>query len=150
MTLSEIISGGGIGLLAILTLIQIAPIKINPWSMIAGWFTKPMQEKLAPVQEKLADVQNQLTAIDGRVEKLSADMETQSAIAARSRILRFGDELLHGVKHSKDMFDSIMGDCMAYEKHCAKHPDFKNGITEPTIKRINDVYDDCLRKGSFT
>ena len=34
MTAAEIATGGGI-LLAVLTVIQIAPIKINPWSALA-------------------------------------------------------------------------------------------------------------------
>ena len=35
MTLKEILTGSGLGLLALLTLVQIAPIKVNPWSAIA-------------------------------------------------------------------------------------------------------------------
>ena len=35
MTLDELLLGGGLGLAAVLTLIQIAPVKIDPWSAIA-------------------------------------------------------------------------------------------------------------------
>ena len=35
MTLEEILLGGGLGTVALLTLIQIAPVKVDPWSAIA-------------------------------------------------------------------------------------------------------------------
>lgn len=35
MTLQEILLGGGGGLALLLTLIQIAPVKVNPWSSLA-------------------------------------------------------------------------------------------------------------------
>lgn len=35
MTLKEILFGGGSALFVLLTLLQLAPIKINPWSAIA-------------------------------------------------------------------------------------------------------------------
>lgn len=36
MTLKEILETGGGVLLIVLTLVQIAPIKVNPWSVIAA------------------------------------------------------------------------------------------------------------------
>ena len=38
MNLLEIITGGGISLFVLLTIIQIAPVKINPWGAIANAF----------------------------------------------------------------------------------------------------------------
>ena len=35
MTIQEILAGGGGALLVLMTLVQIAPVKINPWSAIA-------------------------------------------------------------------------------------------------------------------
>ena len=35
MSLEEILLGGGGALLAAMTLIQVAPIKVNPWSAVA-------------------------------------------------------------------------------------------------------------------
>ena len=35
MSIKEILAGGG-GVLILMTLVQIAPIKVNPWSRIAG------------------------------------------------------------------------------------------------------------------
>ena len=35
MELKEILMGGGGGLFALLTILQISPIKINPWSALA-------------------------------------------------------------------------------------------------------------------
>ena len=35
MTLKEILAGGGVGLVLLLSLVQISPIKFNPWTAIA-------------------------------------------------------------------------------------------------------------------
>ena len=36
MSINELVAGGGGAVLVLLTLIQIAPIEINPWSAIAA------------------------------------------------------------------------------------------------------------------
>ena len=35
MTLDDLFVGGGVGVVAVLSLLEIAPIKVNPWSPIA-------------------------------------------------------------------------------------------------------------------
>ena len=135
MPLSDFIAGGGLSLFVIFTLIQIAPIKINPWSWIGEALTKDISEKV----EKL----------ENQVDALSNTVEEQMAIAARVRILRFGDEVMHKKRHSKDHFDSILRDVALYEKYCNDHPDFKNGITEPTVEIIRVNYRERLEKGDF-
>ena len=46
MTLKEILFGGGSALFVLLTLLQLAPIKINPWSAIAKAFGRYQQRGL--------------------------------------------------------------------------------------------------------
>ena len=44
MSLQEIITGGGISLCVLLTIIQIAPIKVNPWHAIAKVFGRAIND----------------------------------------------------------------------------------------------------------
>lgn len=135
MSLSDIIAGGGLSLMVIFTLVQFSPLKIDPWSWIGDALTKGLNKKV----DKLED----------QVGLLSKTVEEQAAVNARVRILRFGDEILHKEKHSKDHFESILRDAAVYEQYCAEHPEFKNGITEPTIEVIRASYRERLEKGDF-
>ena len=45
MTIQEILAGGGGLLLILMTLVQIAPVKINPWSALAKAIGKAISRK---------------------------------------------------------------------------------------------------------
>ena len=51
MTLAQIFSWGGGGLFLLLTLVQLAPIKVNPWSWLAKSVGKAIG--IAAVEKKL-------------------------------------------------------------------------------------------------
>lgn len=159
MSIQEIVTGGGV-LLIFLTLVQIAPIKINPWSGVGKMCKKGIKafgriingevlEKVSSVEAELASVKSDVAVVQQKVEKAAEASDAQAAISARARILRFGDEVLHGQRHTKDHFDSVLRDAKMYEVYCSGHPEFENGVTEPTIKRIKAVYSERLEKNDF-
>ncbi len=138
MNLHEIGATGGI-LLAVLTIIQISPIKINPWSYIAKMIGRALNGEL------IAEVKRLKAEVDG----IRKDTGEQNAVNCRARILRFGDECLHGVKHTKEHFDQTLRDITIYEKYCKDHPDFENDVTELTSARIKEIYSHCLDSNDF-
>ena len=139
MNLKEILTGGGGLLLILLTLVQIAPIKADPWSWIAKSIGNAVNRGVIDKVEKLAD----------DVQALRNECEEREATACRTRILRFGDEILHDVRHSKEHFDQILLDITYYENYCGTHPHFRNNVAVATIKRINHVYARCMRDNDF-
>ena len=139
MNIKELLTSGGGALLILLTLIQIAPVKINPWSWLAKNIGKAINGEVVEKVDNLStDIRN-----------LRDECEEREATACRTRILRFGDEILHDVRHSKEHFDQILIDITAYENYCASHPDFRNNVAVATIKRINQVYAWCIRDNDF-
>lgn len=139
MNIKELLTSGGGALLILLTLIQIAPVKINPWSWLAKNIGKAINGEVVEKVDNLStDIRN-----------LRDECEEREATACRTRILRFGDEILHDVRHSKEHFDQILIDITAYENYCASHPDFRNNVAVATIKRINQVYARCIRDNDF-
>ena len=82
-------------------------------------------------------------------KEVAESVEETRAIAARVRILRFGDELLEGRLHSKDTFDQTLLDIDNYEKYCKNHENFKNHVTEETVALIKEKYRIRLRKNDF-
>ena len=100
MSVNELVAGGGGVVLVLLTLIQIAPIEVNPWSAIAAAIGRAINREVIARMEKLSD----------DVATIQRTMDERDAILCRSRILLFGDEILHEVRHSKEHFDQILLD----------------------------------------
>ena len=97
----------------------------------------------------LAAIIDVLDDIALEIADMKADQEERDAISCRSRILHFGDETIHGVRHTKEHFDQILRDITTYERYCDNHPNFENNTTVLTSKRIKDIYEDCLEKADF-
>ena len=68
---------------------------------------------------------------------------------ARSRILRFNDEVMIGEDHSKEHFDEILEDIDKYEDYCSLHPDYENNKAILAIKTIKEEYLYCLEHHTF-
>lgn len=140
-----ILGGSGI-LFILLSLVQISPIKINPWSFVARRIgraiNKEVIEKMNGFQEELKNVKQDMT--DFRKES-----DERNATFCRARILRFGDEILHGIPHSKEHYDQILLDISTYENYCVDHPKYKNNVAVATIKYIEKKYQEHLIDDSF-
>lgn len=125
MTLQEIlVSGGGI-LILLLTLIQVTPLKLNPWSAIAKALGKALTVEV--------------------LDKL----DENSASTCRYRLIRFDDELRHHVKHTQEHFDQILDDITTYERYCKEHPNYPNSKAVLAIENIKSTYVKCRKENSF-
>ena len=137
--IKQILLGGGGAILLIMTLVQITPIKINPWSWIAKKIGRMINE------EVLSKVDNLGQELADHKEK----SEERHATLCRAHILRFGDEVLHGIPHSKESYDSILLDIDSYEEYCEKHPGYKNNVAVATMTHIKNMYQKHLQEDSF-
>lgn len=148
-------------IIILLSLIQISPIKINPWSWIGraigNAFNRSVVDKIdekmtgiedrvSKIEDKVDDIQADLVSLDSKIVKLDSGLRLDEAINYRVRILRFCDELQEGRKHSKDSFDQVMSDITGYTKYCEEHPEFKNHQTEKTVDYIEKTYQERLEK----
>ena len=85
----------------------------------------------------------------GIVSSLEQRMNENNATNTRDRILRFSDELMRNVWHSKDTFDQTILDCDFYEEYCEQHPGYKNSIAGAAIDYIRKTYQKCLEEHNF-
>lgn len=88
-------------------------------------------------------------SLDQKIEKMDQDDQLQRAKDARTRVLRFGDELIHDVPHTKEHFDDVLRDITEYEKYCDEHPKFENDQMHITAEHIKETYHKCLKEHSF-
>lgn len=139
METQEWVKWGAACVVALMSLIQISPIKINPWTAIGRWIGRAINGELI---EKVNNLERQLEIVEAKHDESEAK-------SARVRILRFGDELYQGKKHSKEHFDNILDDITEYDTYCREHPDFKNERTKVTESVILNQYRECTEKHSF-
>ena len=132
MTMQEIVRGGGGLLLVLMTLVQIAPVKVNPWSWLARAIGRAIN---AEVIKKLDD---HITMDDRRC-----------ADGHRARILHFNNELLRSIDHTEEEFNEVLAEIDAYEGYCRDHPDYPNNRAVLAIENIRDTYKDRLKKHDF-
>lgn len=134
-----LIGNPGVTIIGAFTLVQIAPIKINPWTWLAGLIHKFLFGK---IDEKL-------DSIGQKVDRLEAQAEEEKALQARTHILRFSDECYNGQHHSKEYFDNVLEDIDRYEKYCEAHPKFKNNKTILSTQMIRETYARLLEEHAF-
>lgn len=128
----------------ILSLIEISPIKVNPWSWVGSLIGKLVGIK--KIFEMLDALEKKVDELTSDVDELDHKVEENDVVSARVRILRFASEIQSGIYHNKDSWDQTMMDVAKYEKYVKTHPEFKNGITEPTIEYITEQYKERLER----
>lgn len=139
MTVEEMLMGGSGLLVLLLSIIQIAPIKLNPWSAIARAIGNAIN---ADLLKKLSKTESMLQEHMEMDDKRNADMH-------RWRILDFNNELLQDVPHTREDFIDILAEIDEYEDFCKNRPDYKNNRATHAIGNIGRVYDDRLKKHDF-
>lgn len=83
------------------------------------------------------------------VTEVSERVDASNATNARTRILRFDDELINGIHHSREYFQQVLEEIDTYEKYCGKHPDYKNNACILAIEHIRKVYTKLIDEGGF-
>ena len=139
MSVGQVLAGGAGVVTLVSVFIEITPVKINPVSKFLAWLGRKINGEVISKVDKL---ESQITAM----QKVN---DEQEAINCRYRILRFGDEVKHGTRHSQEHFEQILADIDAYEIFCKGHKDFKNNKTRVTTERILDVYRECVETDDF-
>lgn len=85
--------------------------------------------------------------IERKLDNLAEMVDRNSAVLARTHILRFSDEIKNGVVHSKEYWRQQLDDCDTYARFCKEHPDFKNSYTETAGEHIRETYKDLVKRG---
>ena len=135
---NPLMSWGGL-LMGIMTLVQVAPIEIRPWS----WLAKKIGRAInGEVLKKLGEVER-------RLDKHIVDDDRRTADGHRTRILHFNNELLREIEHTKEEFVEALGDIDAYEEYCRTHPEYPNNRAVLAIDNIRSTYKDRLKKHDF-
>jgi len=123
------IAGWGIAVVvALLTLVQISPIRLNPWNTLFAWVGK----KVNSAQVK------QLELLEKQVTSLWVNDH-------RYRILTFARECRAGIEHSSDEWSNLLCVCDEYEVYVEKKQ-IANGIVKADTRYLRDLYQELSRE----
>ena len=124
MTGGEIAGWGLAVIVVFITLLQVSPLKLNPWDRILAWLGQKLNGK------QLADLQKQVTAM--------------WVNAHRHHILTFARECRAGIEHSSDEWSNALVVADEYEVYCEeKH--IANGIVKADTLFIRNLYQELSR-----
>lgn len=122
-----------------LSLIQVTPLKLDPWSHFFKWVGKLIN----------GDVMKEIDGLKKDVDEMKKHEAELEANNERNRILRFDDELRRKIDHSEEFFDQILADVSSYKKYCKEHENYPNSKAESAMKNIEDTYRRCKQENKF-
>ena len=108
-------------LAVILGIVQIAPVKVNPWDWMKA---------MAALPSRITDIENMI--------------EMDKAQRSRTEILHFADNVRRGQMFSKETWDDSIDNIDSYNRYCNNHPDFRNGKTTAATLFLNNYYAEGL------
>lgn len=133
-------------MLVLLTLVEIAPVKVNPWSRLAKAFGRAIN---ADVLKELEEVKEGQKRTQEKLDSHIRIDDERNADAHRTRILQFNNELLREIMHTREDFIEILAEIDFYEKYCEAHEDYQNNRAVCAIENIKRVYMERLQKHDF-
>jgi len=146
MNIQEMFAAGGGVLFALLTLIQITPIQVNPWSALAKVIGRAIN---ADVLQEIEEIKQGQKLNQQRLEAHVRADDERDADYHRARILAFNEELIRERRHTRESFIEILSEIDVYEHYCSEHPDYPNNRAVCAIDNIKRVYKERLEKHDF-
>ena len=114
-------------LILLLSLIQVSPLKIQPWDRILGWIGKKTQGEM---RKQITDLQKQVTDI--------------WISSHRQSILTFARECRADIDHDAEEWNHILSIADEHEVYCSMHS-VSNGVVKADTRYIRDLYQDLSR-----
>lgn len=125
--------GGTAALLVFLalSLVEVVPIKVNPWTAIMRWLGHKLTGDLAKSVNDIID-----TVDDNEIDRI------------RWEILAFANSCRKKEKHTEDEFDHIIELNAKYHRILERR-DLTNGKIDLEYNFIIDIYKRCQEEDSF-
>lgn len=136
--LKDIFTNPTVIIFGAITLFEIVPIKINPWSTLFRWIGKAINGEL---KEQLSDLSSD-------VSELKSDFEMKKAEDMRWEILEFANTCRIGNEHSKDEWRHVMNQVSEYEEY-TERKGITNGVIEEDTRFLRELYHERNLRNDF-
>ena len=149
MTLNDIIdqvtSNPTIIVILLLSLVQITPIKINPWTSLVVWIGNIITQ---PVQDELKGVGNKLDNVEKDLSEFKKEQEEKDANDTRRFVFDFANACRNGRLHTRKQWNFVLTQIDEYEDYVEKKG-IKNGVFKGEDEYLRERYKSRLVKNDF-
>lgn len=114
-----------------ITIIQIVPIKVDPWSAITHWIKQAIVGDL-----------------ERTMNELKKDVEQEKIDNKRWNILDFANSCRNNRLHTKEEWSHCLSQLKEYEEYCESHG-IPNGVIEEDGKYLRELYKERNLKNDF-
>ncbi len=140
------LSDNWIGSLIVVSgIVQISPIKINPWSAILKWVGQAVnaevRKEIAALRSEIGDMKNQLFNQQKAIDENEMDR-------IRWEVLDFANACRNHAKHTKDEFQHVIALNEKYHSLLEKYGD-ENGVFDAEYNYILELYHACQHNNNF-
>ena len=122
MTAGEVAGWVVVVLIILFSLIQISPLRLNPWDSILGWLGR----KINGETEK-------------QLKELKKQVQDMWVASHRQTVLTFAREARAGVEHSSDEWTNVLNIIAEYEQFVMASK-ISNGIVKADSEYIRGLY----------
>lgn len=129
--IKELVTSPSIVVLGTVTLIEIAPIKVNPWQKIFTWFSDLFVGELKK-----------------ELQEFRRDFEETKAQDKRWFILNFANSCRRGERHSREEWKHAISEIREYEEYTEKK-NIVNGVIEEDSKYLRELYHERNVKNDY-
>lgn len=143
--LKEGVSIGGLFLVILLTLIQITPVKWNPWDSILTWLGKKLN---AGVKKEVDELKDSLKEVEKKLDNHITESKVKDLKDTRRDILDFCSSSMNGQRHTQEQYRFVIKKCDEYELYVEANK-IKNGEITSAIKEIRRRYDRHIQQNDF-
>lgn len=119
-------------------IIQITPIKLNPWSTLLGWIGKMLN----------GDLNKKIDKLNKDMNELSTQRKEDEKDRIRWEILDFANSCRNNRRHTKDEFQHIITLKDKYKKLLQETND-TNGVFDAEYEYIKKIYTERQEKNDF-
>lgn len=144
--LGSVMAGGSGLIVAVMSIIQVSKIEINPQSWIATQLGNALN---AGVMKEIKDIKTEQEETRKKLDAHIEEGEERKADNYRSRVLRFNNEIVRGLGHTEEDYDEILDVIWKYNEYCKTHPKYKNNKMPHAIKNVERMYDEMLHTNGF-
>lgn len=117
----------------ILSLVEISPLKLNPWQWLKSF----------------ADIPQKVNKLSEDLDKLDREFKDDRAFRWRNMIINRGDRIQDGHKFRREVWEDTMETITNYKKYCDKNPDFKNELATMTIQYLENEFLKAKQSDNF-
>lgn len=120
------------------TLIEVSPIKIDPWKWLFSWIGNVLN----------SDIREDLELLKNQQSELKRELEEHRAQDKRRHILEFANSCRRGEDHDQEEWNNVITDIKDYETLIAEKK-LSNGVIEENTKYLRELYHDRNVKNDF-